>query len=76
MGVLELDRRDVPEVAVKALCVVPVDPPESSQLQVLDRLPRSLVGPSHELGLVVAVDRFSQGIDAPMSVNSLSGHGR
>lgn len=60
---LELGGWDVAEVAVEALGVVPVHPSEGCELEVLDRLPGPRArGPSHEFGLVVAVDRLGQGI--------------
>jgi hypothetical protein len=66
---LKLDGRDVAEVAVQPLGVVPVHPLQGGQLDLLDGLPWALAGRSaDQLGLVVAVDRFSQRIDAPMVV--------
>ena len=60
---LELDGRDVAEVAVETLGVVPVDPAERRELEVLDALPwPGSGGSANELGLVVAVDRLRQGI--------------
>lgn len=68
---LELGGRDVAEVAVKALRVVPVDPAEGREFEVLDALPRSWTGGStDELGLVVPVHGLGQGVDAPIVVNS------
>ena len=53
---LELCRRPVVEVAVQALVVVPVDPAEGGELEVLDALPRSRAGRSaDQLGLVLQV---------------------
>jgi hypothetical protein len=63
MELLELDGRQIAEVAVQALSVVPVRPPERGQLDFLDRLPRTLAGgAADQLGLVVAVDRLGQRI--------------
>src|SRR5215213_8775155 len=54
---LELCRGQVAEVAVEPGGVVPVDPAESGELDVLDGLPGSGAGGSaDQLGLVVAVD--------------------
>ena len=41
---LELSGRDVTEVAVEALGVVPVHPSEGREVEVLDRPPRSGTG--------------------------------
>ena len=69
--VLELGGRDVAEVAVEALRVVPVHPTEGGELEILDRLSRPGPGrPADEFGLVVPVHRLGQGIDAPIVVNS------
>jgi hypothetical protein len=60
---LELDGRQVAEVAVQAPGVVPVHPPERRELNLLDCLPRAAAGgAADQLGLVVAVDRLGQGI--------------
>ena len=60
---LELRGRDVAEVAVQALVVVPVDPAEGGELKVLDALPGSWPGgPADQLGLVVAVHGLGQSI--------------
>ena len=68
---LELHRWDVAEVAVQALGVVPVDPAEGRELDVFDGLPGPLAsGSADELGLVVPVHGLSQGVDAPIVVNS------
>jgi hypothetical protein len=56
----ELGGWDVVEVAVEACRVVPVDPAEGGQFNVVDGAPRALLGASDQLGLVVAVDRLSQ----------------
>jgi hypothetical protein len=65
----ELDGRQVSEVAVQALGVVPVHPPERRELDLLDGLPRTLAnGAADQLGLVVAVDGLGQCVDAPMVV--------
>ena len=59
---LELCWRHVIEIAVQAVVVVPVDPAQGGQLDVLDGLPRpSLAGrAADKFGLVVAVDRLSE----------------
>jgi hypothetical protein len=60
---LELGRREIAEVAVQPLGVAPVHPPQCGELDLLDRLPGSRAGrPADQLGLVVAVDRFRQGV--------------
>ena len=66
-GCFELGGRGVAAVAVKAVIVVPVDPAEGGELDVLDRLPGPRAGgASDELGLVVAVDGLREGVDAPI----------
>src|SRR5664279_2099016 len=58
---LEFDGRQVVEVAVQALGVVPVHPAERGELDLLDGLPRAGAGRSaDQLGLVVAVDGLGQ----------------
>jgi len=53
--VLELGGRDVAEVAMEALRVVPVHPAERRELEILDRLPRPRTrGSADEFGLVLA----------------------
>lgn len=65
----ELGRGQVTEVAVQSAGVVPVHPSQSGQLEVLDGLPRAAAGRSvDEFGLVEAVDRLGEGVDAPISV--------
>ena len=61
---LELGGRDVAEVAVEALRVVPVHPSEGRELEVLDALPwTGPGGPADQFGLVVAVDRLCRRVD-------------
>ncbi len=62
----ELGRWDVTAVAVQPFGVVPVDPAEGGQLDVVDRLPWSLAGTADQLSLVEAVGRLGQSIDAPI----------
>src|SRR5487761_1625387 len=57
---LELRWRQVVAGAVEAPGVVPVDPPESGQLDVVDAPPGALA--ADQLGLVKAVDRLGQGV--------------
>ena len=60
---LELGGRDVAEVAVEALRVVPVHPAQGRELEIIDRFPRPRFrGPAHKLSLVIAVHRLSEGI--------------
>lgn len=60
---LELDGRDVAEVAVEALGVVPVHPSEGRELEVGDCSPRSgACRSADEFCLVVSVDRLGQSI--------------
>ena len=47
---------------MEAFGVVPVDPAEGGQLDVLDGAPRSLAGPTDQLGLVEAVDCLGEGV--------------
>lgn len=61
---LELCWWDVFEVAVDALGVVPVNPGQGGELDVLDGLsgPAVSCGAADELGLVVAADGLGQGV--------------
>ena len=60
----ELGGRDVAAVAVEPGRVVPVDPRQGGELDVVNGPPRSpaLGGPADQLGLVEPVDRFGEGI--------------
>ena len=59
----ELRRWNVVEIAVQACGVVPMDPAQGRQLDVLDRLPRPWPGRTvDEFGFVVTVHRLGQGI--------------
>ena len=60
VGGFELDRGNVVAVPVETLRVVPVNPAECRESDVVDRLPRASVGPVDQLGFVVAVDGFSE----------------
>ena len=60
VGGLELGGRHVVEVAVEAFGVVPVDPPERGELDVLDGLPGALRGTADQLGLVEPVDGLGE----------------
>ena len=72
MELLELGGREIAEVAVQALGVVPVHPAQGGQLDLLDGLPRPGVGgAADQLGLVVAIDSLGQRVDAPMVVKLL-----
>ena len=62
VGRLELCWRDISEVGVKALVVVPVHPSQCGQLDVGGAVPGSLVGSADQLGLVEADDALSQGV--------------
>jgi len=60
---LELGGRQIIEVAVESLVVMPVHPTQRRELDLLDRLPRPGAGrAADELGLVVAVDGFRQSV--------------
>ena len=59
---LELDWRNVAEVAVQSLVVVPVHPSEGLQFEVVNGLPWPSSRPSREFGLVEGVDGFSEGV--------------
>ncbi len=52
--------RDVSCVPVDPLCVVPVDPSQGREFDVLDGVPRPLVGSVDQLSLVQAVHAFSE----------------
>ena len=56
VGGFELDGWNVVAVPVEALGVVPVNPAECRELDIVDGLPRPAVGPVDQLGFVVAVD--------------------
>ncbi len=62
VGVFVFGWRDVVEVAVDPLRVVPVDPTQRGEFDLFDRLPRSLIRSVDQLGLVETVHRFSQRI--------------
>lgn len=51
VGVVVFGRREVSEIAVEALRVEPVDPPQRGELNVGDRASGSLVGSVDQLGL-------------------------
>ena len=51
---------------MESLAVVPVNPGKRRELDVFDRLPRSLPGSSDQLGLVQAVGRLGERVDAPI----------
>ena len=61
---VELGGRDVAAVAVQPDRVVPVDPAEGGQLDVVDRLPwpPAMDRPADDLALVEAVDALSERI--------------
>lgn len=58
---LELGWRDVAQVFVQPRGVVPVDPRQGGQLDILDAPPGTLARATHDLGLVQAVDALGQG---------------
>jgi hypothetical protein len=59
----ELGGGQIADVAVQALSVVPVHPPERRELDLLDCLPRAGAGgAADQLGLVIPVDCFGQSI--------------
>ena len=63
VDLLELGRGQVAEVAVEAFGVVPVDPGQGGEFDVIDALPWPLLGAggaADEFGLVVAVDGLGQ----------------
>ena len=62
VGRLELDGWNIAAVAVESLVVVPVHPRQRGELDLIDGLPWPLLGPVDQLGLVVAVDRLSEGV--------------
>ncbi len=61
---LELCWWDVVEVAVQAVVVVPVDPAQGGELDILDGLPRPSFtrGTADQLGFVVAIHGLSQSV--------------
>ena len=62
VGGFELGGWHVVAVAVEALGVVPVQPGQCGQLDLVDGGPRALFGAVDQLGLVVAVDGLSEGV--------------
>ena len=58
----ELGGWDVVAVAVQPCRVVPVEPAQGGQLDVVDGAPWALLGASDQLGLVVTVDRLREGV--------------
>ena len=73
---LELCWRDVVEVAVQAVVVVPVDPAEGGELDVLDGLPGPSLagGATDQLGLVVTVHGLGQSIVVAVADGADRGH--
>ena len=71
----ELCGRYVVEEAVQASGVVPVHPAQGGQFDVFDGLPGSGAGRSvDQLGLVVAVDCFGEGVVETLSDGADRGH--
>ncbi len=70
MGVLVLGRRDHPNAGVEPWVVVSLDPAGSGVLDVGDGSVGPVVedGGADALGLVQAIHRFHQGVDAPIAV--------
>ena len=59
---------------MEAAGVVPVDPAQGGQFDVLDGLPRPAAGWSvDQLSLVVAIDRLGKRVDAPIFVKGRFG---
>ncbi len=57
---------DVADGLQKPSMVEPVDPLQGGEFNRFEAAPRS--APMDDLGLVEAVDRFGEGVDAPISV--------
>lgn len=76
VGVLELNGWQLPNGGVDAVVIVPVDPTQRGELNVLERLPRASLtcGASDEFGLVVAVHRLSQRIVVAVTDRADRGH--
>ena len=66
VGVLELRGWGVAEVAVESLGVVPVDPAQGGEFDVVDAAPWAPGGAADQFGLVEADDGFGEGVDAPI----------
>ena len=64
VGVLELDRGDVVDLAVDADLVEPLHPVQGGELKVVDAMPGSVVADA--LGLVEADHALGHGVDAPI----------
>jgi hypothetical protein len=72
----ELCGRYIVEVAVQAAGVVPVDPAQGGQLDVLDGLPRPGAGGAVDrFGLVLAVHRLSESVVETVTDGPDRGHG-
>ena len=65
---LGFGRRDVADELQQPAIVEPVHPLQGRELDGLERAPWS--ASMDDLGLVETVDRFGEGVDAPMSVKS------
>ena len=67
---------DVVEVAVQAVVVVPVDPAQRGELEVLDRLPRAALarGATDQFGLVIAVHGLGQRVIVRIADSADRGH--
>jgi len=67
----ELVGRDVVAVAVVMRSALnQVHPRQRREFDFVDVVPRALFGPVDQLGLVVAVDRLSEGVDVRLSGQS------
>ena len=75
VGLLELRRRGVAEVAVEALVVVPVHPAQGGQFDVVDAAPGAPGGAADQFGLVEADDGLGEGVDAPIGQVLVCGGG-
>ena len=73
VGLLEFGGWDVTAVAVDPSVVEPVDPFGGGDLDVVGGPPRAA---GLQFGLEQAVDRFSESVDAPISVKQRQGASR
>ena len=60
---------------MEALGIVPVHPAERGEFDVVDAAPGPPGGAADQLGLVEAVDRLGQGVDAPIGQVLVGGGG-
>ena len=73
LGGFELGGGNHPQLGVETSLVEPVDPLQGAVLNVLEPAPGTVV--ANQVGLVETVERFGQGVDAPIDVKGLPSGG-